>query len=193
MSERSSRLRTALLSANSQSADYSEAQARHSWINQQLDASGATPLIDIEIASAGNLRGYLLGNDKLRAMMSDPEAGIEADPHFPRRLVREDPYFALKDGVLKNNAWEPFAIWDAESGESLSWHHKAAVFLFTLTLFAIALYSVSYTHLCGFTSCWLRILHSVPCARLARQACPATGPCSRAWRASSRVVHNSCG
>jgi hypothetical protein len=149
MSERSSRLRTALLSANSQSADYSEAQARHSWINQQLDASGATPLIDIEIASAGNLRGYLLGNDKLRAMMSDPEAGIEADPHFPRRLVREDPYFALKDGVLKNNAWEPFAIWDAESGESLSWHHKAAVFLFTLTLFAIALYLFGQGHSMG--------------------------------------------
>ena len=37
------------------------------------------------------------------------------------------------------------------------------------------------------------ILHTVPCAKLARHACPCAGPCSRAWRARSRVVHNSCG
>ena len=28
---------------------------------------------------------------------------------------------------------------------------------------------------------------------LARQPCPSAGPCSPAWRANSRVVHNSCG
>jgi hypothetical protein len=27
----------------------------------------------------------------------------------------------------------------------------------------------------------------------ARHGCPSAGPCSRAWRASIRVVHNSCG
>ena len=27
----------------------------------------------------------------------------------------------------------------------------------------------------------------------ARHGCPSAGACSRAWRASSRVVHNSCG
>ena len=47
--------------------------------------------------------------------------------------------------------------------------------------------------LCSFTSSWFRILHTVPCARLARHACPSAGPCSRAWRARSRVVHSSWG
>src|SRR6516165_4308145 len=37
------------------------------------------------------------------------------------------------------------------------------------------------------------MLHNVPWASLARQLCPSAGPCSRAWRARSRVVHNSCG
>ncbi|WP_353843691.1 hypothetical protein [Mesorhizobium sp.] len=48
-------------------------------------------------------------------------------------------------------------------------------------------------HLCGLISSLPRILHTVPWTRLAKQACPAVGPCSRAWRASNRVVHNSCG
>jgi lipoprotein-anchoring transpeptidase ErfK/SrfK len=38
-----------------------------------------------------------------------------------------------------------------------------------------------------------RILHTVSFARLARHACPSAGPCSRAWRARSRVVHSSWG
>ena len=42
--------------------------------------------------------------------------------------------------------------------------------------------------MCGFTSSESRILHNVPCARFARHGCPSAGPCSRAWRASSRVV-----
>ena len=29
----------------------------------------------------------------------------------------------------------------------------------------------------------------MPCARFVRHGCPSPGPCSRAWRASSRVVH----
>jgi hypothetical protein len=33
----------------------------------------------------------------------------------------------------------------------------------------------------------------VPWASRPRQAWPAAGPCSRTWRARSRVVHNSCG
>jgi len=47
--------------------------------------------------------------------------------------------------------------------------------------------------LCGFTACASRILHTVPCTNFARHSCPAAGPCSRAWRAKSRVVHSSCG
>jgi hypothetical protein len=39
-------------------------------------------------------------------------------------------------------------------------------------------------------SSWARILHTVPCARLTRQACPCAGPYSRTWLARSRVVHS---
>ena len=39
-------------------------------------------------------------------------------------------------------------------------------------------------------SSWPRILHTVPCTRLARQSCPAAGPFSRAWRAISRSSRN---
>ena len=58
-------------------------------------------------------------------------------------LVRERP--ALQAGPdpesnLRNNKWVPFALWDAESNDSLAWRQTAAVFLSTLITFAITLY-----------------------------------------------------
>ena len=141
MSARSSRLGAALVSETSQYATYIEAQMRRASIKQQLDAPGVTPLLDVETARADDLTQYLINKKQWGDWINDQEFGIEHDPNFPRRLVREEPYLALdQNGVLKNNAWEPFAMWDAESSESLSWHNKAAVFLAALTLFAIALY-----------------------------------------------------
>src|ERR1700723_1749370 len=48
-------------------------------------------------------------------------------------------------------------------------------------------------HLMRFDFLLTRILQTVPWTRLARHPCPAAAPCSRAWRASRRVVHSSCG
>jgi len=73
----------------------------------------------------------------------DPDQGVVGDPDFPSHIMAD---LALHvdsekpENGLHRNAWEAFAKWDAARTESVEAHHRAVLFLATLTVFAVAIY-----------------------------------------------------
>ncbi len=73
----------------------------------------------------------LLTQNNLAVKELDGNSGPEADPYYPQKEAE------LGGRELSETA---FAKWDAENELRQSWHLKAAQYLLTLTMFAIALY-----------------------------------------------------
>lgn len=81
--------------------------------------------------------------EQVQARIASPEYGLQADPHFPRKLLT---WLALAvdpnepENGLYRNAWESFGNWEAARTESLEAHERAVILLATLTVFAVAIY-----------------------------------------------------
>jgi hypothetical protein len=73
----------------------------------------------------------LLTQNKRAVEELDGDSGPEADPYYPQKQAE------LGGRRVSETA---FAKWDAENELRQSWHLKAAQYLLTLTMFAIALY-----------------------------------------------------
>jgi tetratricopeptide (TPR) repeat protein len=73
----------------------------------------------------------LLTQNKYAVEELDGDSGPEADPYYPQKQAE------LGGRQVSETA---FAKWDAENELRQSWHLKAAQYLLTLTMFAIALY-----------------------------------------------------
>ncbi|MCC7049946.1 MAG: hypothetical protein IT562_24790 [Alphaproteobacteria bacterium] len=117
-----------------------ERRARRAAVQQRLDELGVDAPGMVAQADREKLKSldqYL--PEKLRWVVENgidnTDVGIEGDPEFPHRIVYE-----VMLQSTANNMWEPFALWDAALGDSLAMHHKTTIFLFTLTLFAVAVY-----------------------------------------------------
>jgi hypothetical protein len=73
----------------------------------------------------------LLTQNKAAVQELDADAGPEADPYYPEKQAELGGRRASETA---------FAKWDAENELRQAWHLKAAQYLLTLTMFAIALY-----------------------------------------------------
>jgi len=77
--------------------------------------------------------------------ITDDDIGLQGDANFPTQVVaslalRLDP--DRPENGLYRNAWEAFAKWDLARTESVAAHHRAVLFLATLTVFAVAIYLI---------------------------------------------------
>ena len=116
----------------------SERRARHAVIAQasaKIEARGNEVLLAADAARAHGITRDAKNISGLTERFDDKVVGQAADTRFPLRLVLEEPL-----RKLENNAWVPFALWDAARGDVLLQHQVATALLRTLTLFAIALY-----------------------------------------------------
>jgi len=73
----------------------------------------------------------LLSENHLSVEQLDGSAGPEMDPYFPEKEAQQ---------IGGQETEAAFARWDAENELRQAWHNKAAQYLLTLTMFAIALY-----------------------------------------------------
>jgi tetratricopeptide (TPR) repeat protein len=83
--------------------------------------------------------------DNSVSWIADPDEGLEGDANFPTKVVAELALRVDPDrpaNGLYRNAWEAFAKWDAARTESVAAHHRAVLFLATLTVFAVAIYLI---------------------------------------------------
>lgn len=74
---------------------------------------------------------HLLSENHVPVDQLDSSSGPEIDPYYPEKEAQE---------IGGENTEAAFARWDAENELRQSWHNKAAQYLLTLTMFAIALY-----------------------------------------------------
>jgi hypothetical protein len=135
---RASRLGTLINDLIATVAAEAEGRARRAVIAQAsaaVELRGNEALLAADAARVERIARSVKDRGDVAKRFDDEVVGQAADPRFPVRLVLEEPL-----RKLANNAWEPFALWDAERGDVVLHHHVATAFLRTLTLFAIALY-----------------------------------------------------
>lgn len=138
MHTRTTRLGTALNSVLQESADVQEYRARAAAARHRTafhEAIGAPAAAAIARSLAESYLAAVARKPRVAELLDDSEAGVNTDPLFPKRMISQQPLRRLQ-----NNAWQPFALWDAYSQRSIEWHHKAEMYLAALTIFVIALY-----------------------------------------------------
>ncbi|MCC6470186.1 MAG: hypothetical protein IT563_17820 [Alphaproteobacteria bacterium] len=140
MSVRSARWGTLSASVINDLSIAMEGRARRAAIQQRLDDLGSdapSMVVQADREKLKSLDQYL--PERMRGVIESGVdnviVGIEGDPEFPNRIIYE-----VFSKYTSNNMWEPFALWDAALGDSLAMHHKTTIFLFTLTVFAVAVY-----------------------------------------------------
>ena len=139
-----------------------ERRFRLGLANQRGQLSGSDESIksrhdDEEARHSNALRTFRPQFDDINEVIDLKDLNVEDDPRFPNRLLWQFPRVPVIESRPQNeqeragfenyerkkrsrNAYEAFALWDLESGESVAWRNVASSLLAGLMVFAIALY-----------------------------------------------------